>query len=946
MAIQDGKLYAIHFGLAMNKIFQRICYWRKSCFRFSCLFAIFSTLPWLSGAQASYLHGQGGRLYNADNQLVRLGGVNWFGFETSNLNPHGLWARDYHGVLLQIKNLGFNCIRIPFCNAMFRDSAKAVSINFYGTDPVYPRAQTDLNKELQGKKPIEIMDEIIRYAGEIGLAVILDDHSREPDKYMEEKLWYTSMTSEKQWIDDWVMLASRYKNNPTVIGCDLDNEPHGKLTDGGSAWGTGDTTVDWNLAAQKCGNAILSVNPDVLIVIEGVEQVGSKTYWWGGNLEGVGNTPIVLTKPEKLVYSPHEYGPEVFQQPWFDSSSFPSNLEAVWDSAFGYIVKTNRAPLLVGEFGIKDTASFGGKSGTWFKAFIKYMAQQCISWTFWCFNPNSGDTGGLLEYDWVTVEQWKVDALKTYWSIPVYNDRQAPTALVLNPATVAENLPAGASVGVLSAIDPDSGEHFTYALVAGTGADDNAFFQIADSLLKTAQILKYNSKQARSILVKVTDREGLSFQQAFTIQVTPNNHAPSDISLSNASVNERCAPATVVGAFSVTDPDSGQSYSFALVPGVGSEGNGGFSIEGNMLKSAAALDHEATPVCSLRVRASDNGSPAMSIEKVFIITVNDVNEPPVIVSYTPVTDTVVLPLDTTILFTATPKDPETPAESLATGWFLDTAPSVMPLTLAAEGYHKLIYFASDGRTDTVKHSWVLDVRTRTLSVGDTLAIPIPANGVVRFTTGNGARVKITFLSGDYAGKTVRLSILPDTAVSALRPALVVVSIDAGITGAYSAQCEVGHDSIRAFDAFAVRDTQGTSWKLAQHSVDTAAHTVVTGFSSPVVLAVMDERYFLTDVARRRPTSALPSDLTLTVGMGRAGAPLRLRFGIPRKLDGKPLVICLHNFRGQSIFSFSQNQVRAGWFSSELGNGSTGSGIYTCTMRVGVRVKHCPVIISR
>jgi endoglucanase len=92
---------------------------------------------------------------------------------------------------------------------------------------------------------------------------------------------------------------------------------------------TGDTTVDWNLAAQKCGNAILSVNPDVLIVIEGVEQVGSKTYWWGGNLEGVVKTPIVLTKPEKLVYSPHEYGPEVFQQPWFDSSSFPSNLSKV-----------------------------------------------------------------------------------------------------------------------------------------------------------------------------------------------------------------------------------------------------------------------------------------------------------------------------------------------------------------------------------------------------------------------------------------------------------------------------------------------------------------------------------------------------------------------------------------------------------------------------------------
>jgi hypothetical protein len=530
--------------------------------------------------------------------------------------------------------------------------------------------------------------------------------------------------------------------------------------------------------------------------------------------------------------------------------------------------------------------------------------------------------------------------------IMVNDINDTPNALALNPATVAENLPVGAPVGVLSAIDPDSGEHFTYALVTGTGADDNAYFQVVDSLLKTAQVLNYNSKQARSIRIKVTDKGGLSFQQAFTIQVTPNNHAPSDISLSNASVNELCALATVVGAFSVTDPDSGQSYSFALVPGVGSEGNGGFSIEGNVLKTAAALDHESTPACSLRVRASDNGSPAMSIEKVFIVTVNDVNEPPVIVSYTPVTDTAVLPLDTTILFTVLPKDPETPADSLATGWFLDTVRSVMPLTLTVEGFHKLIYFASDVPADTVKHSWVLNVRIRTLSVGDTLVIPIPANGIVRFTTGSGAHVKVTFVSGDYAGKTVRLAVLPDTAVSALRPALAVVSLDAGITGSYSAQCEVGHDSIRAFDAFAVRDTQGNSWKLAQHSVDTAAHTVVTGFSSRVVLAVMDERYFLTDVARRRAMSALPHDLTLTVGMGRAGVPLRLRFGIPRELDGKPLAMCLYNLSGRSIFSFSQNHVRAGWYSSEQGNCSTGSGIYTCTMRVGERVKRCLVIIDR
>lgn len=376
-----------------------------------------------SWLQASYLHAKGSKLYNDKEQVVRLTGVNWFGLETSNLGPHGLWKRDYHGMLIQIQKLGFNCVRIPFCDAMLREGAEVQSINFYGEDPYYPRDITELNKELQGLKPIEILDEIIRYAGQLGLVIILDNHSREPDGYMNEKVWYTETTSEEQWIKNWVSLAKRYKNNPTVIGFDLENEPHAKIADGGSSWGLG-AKSDWNVAAEKCGNAILAENPDVLIIIEGVEQYGSTVYWWGGNLRGVKTAPIKLSKPEKLVYSPHEYGPEVFQQPWFDSPDFPKNMEAIWDDAFGFIVKENIAPLLVGEFGIKDMKSYEGKSGTWFTTFLKYMADNFYSWTFWCFNPNSGDTGGMLSYDWVTIEQWKLDAVKP-WCAPLINEPAA-----------------------------------------------------------------------------------------------------------------------------------------------------------------------------------------------------------------------------------------------------------------------------------------------------------------------------------------------------------------------------------------------------------------------------------------------------------------------------------------------------------------------------------------
>jgi endoglucanase len=383
--------------------------WRRKDFLFRGIAAGSIILSIAFTSFGSYLTARGSKLCNDKGEVVRLTGVNWFGFETTNMFPHGLWARDYHGVLMQIRKMGFNCIRIPYCNEMLRDDAKPDKPNFYGQDSFYLREKTEFNKELADLSPLQMMDEIIRFAGVLGLVVVLDNHSREHDGYMNEKVWYTAKTNEQVWIDDWVMLAKRYRNNPAVIGFDLENEPHGKASEGGSTWAEGNAATDWNGAAQKCGNAILAENPDVLIIIEGVERCLDTSYWWGGNLRGVKKNPIVLSKPDKLVYSPHEYGPEVFQQAWFFSNDFPGNMERIWDDAFGFISKGNIAPLFVGEFGISSLDGYQGKAGTWFKAFLSYMKDNLLSWTFWALNPNSGDTGGMLGNDWVTVVQWKLD---------------------------------------------------------------------------------------------------------------------------------------------------------------------------------------------------------------------------------------------------------------------------------------------------------------------------------------------------------------------------------------------------------------------------------------------------------------------------------------------------------------------------------------------------------
>jgi endoglucanase len=349
----------------------------------------------------------------------RLTGVNWFGFETANLSPHGLWSRDYKSMLKQVKDLGFNCIRLPWCNAIFSGIPSSIQINEYGTDAYTNKA--GLNIDLKGLSSLEIMDKIIQEAKNLGLMIILDNHSREPDGYMNETLWYTAKTPESKWISDWVSLAKRYADYENVVGFDLNNEPHGNLTTGmkpPASWGynvEGYGNTDWRAAAEKCGLEVLKVNPSALIIIEGVENYKGDNYWWGGNLSGVKDYPITTIPKANLMYSPHEYGPEVYNQPWFTASDFPNNLPGIWDQKFWFIQKEKIAPILVGEFGIKGSSAADTSSTAyqWLKKFMDYCGKDC-SWTFWSLNPNSGDTEGLLLYDWVTVSDAKYKLLKQY----------------------------------------------------------------------------------------------------------------------------------------------------------------------------------------------------------------------------------------------------------------------------------------------------------------------------------------------------------------------------------------------------------------------------------------------------------------------------------------------------------------------------------------------------
>jgi endoglucanase len=366
----------------------------------------------LAAAGDGYWSTSGSKIVDASGNTIHMTGANWFGFETSNLMPHGLWSVNYKTFLDTVKSMGITVIRLPYSDDIMANGP-VQSLNTY------------VNPELTGVTTLQLMDAIVNYCGQIGIRIFLDRHR--PNSGGQSALWYISSVSEATWIKNMQTLAARYKGNPTVIGFDLHNEPHAEGTEPastGACWGCGDTNRDWRLAAERGGNAVLQANPDLLIIVEGVSCVsgGIPNYydnipdpqcgWWGGNLSNAGTYPVRLSNPNKLVYSAHDYGMSVSgQQPWFLDSTFPATLVPFWDSMWGYLQKQNIAPVLVGEFGstLQDP-----KDQVWMPALLKYMQDTGMSWTYWCLNPNSGDTKGLFLDDWTTIDHVRYDVIKPF----------------------------------------------------------------------------------------------------------------------------------------------------------------------------------------------------------------------------------------------------------------------------------------------------------------------------------------------------------------------------------------------------------------------------------------------------------------------------------------------------------------------------------------------------
>ncbi|MDY4413909.1 MAG: cellulase family glycosylhydrolase, partial [Ruminococcus sp.] len=290
---------------------------------------------------------------------VWLTGCNWFGYNVGSQVFDGVWSQNMHDMLRQIADHGFNLLRVPMSTELLLQWKNG------DPDPATPKVNEYSNPELtlegiQGGTimySFDIWNQAVAWCRELGIKIMIDIHCAETASAGHQvSLWYTDKYSTEDWLEALEWVSDYYKDDDTIIAMDIKNEPHGTADTPNlmAKWDNSTDLNNWKYAAERGAEAVMKANPNLLVMVEGVEvypkfeegadwtsqNIDYSRYpysyyhhtWWGGNFRGVKDYPLDLGEHQsQLVYSPHDYGPLVFEQEWFKKDFNSETLmEDVW----------------------------------------------------------------------------------------------------------------------------------------------------------------------------------------------------------------------------------------------------------------------------------------------------------------------------------------------------------------------------------------------------------------------------------------------------------------------------------------------------------------------------------------------------------------------------------------------------------------------------------------
>ena len=274
-----------------------------------------------------------GNQFVADGKPIIFHGLNSSDPEKLSRDQH--WNKQYFEVM---KSWGANLVRFP----------------------VHPTTWQKLGKE----KYIALLDEGIKYAGDLGMYVIIDWHSignLKTEKFQSDNY----NTTKKETMEFWDVMSKKYKDNSTVAFFELFNEP---TTSGGKL---GDCTwAEWKRMNEEMISVIRNNGAQTVPLVAGFNWVMSPFIDWGW---------IDPVQAEGIGYVSHPY-PMKRPKPW----------EEKWTADWGFAAK--KYPVILTEIGFCGENDRGAhvpviSDESYGDAITNYTKANKISYVVWVFDP-------------------------------------------------------------------------------------------------------------------------------------------------------------------------------------------------------------------------------------------------------------------------------------------------------------------------------------------------------------------------------------------------------------------------------------------------------------------------------------------------------------------------------------------------------------------------------
>ncbi|OMO81585.1 hypothetical protein COLO4_23500 [Corchorus olitorius] len=366
---------------------------------------------------------------------VKLACVNW----VSHLEPmvaEGLSKQPMDMIAKRIVSTGFNCVRLTWplfliTNDSLGSLTVRQSFQKLGLQESIAGIQTN-NPSIIDVSVIKAFQAVVASLGENNVMVILDNHISKPgwccsnfddngffgDKFFSPDLWITGLTK----------MATLFNGVTNVVGMSLRNELRGSRQN----------QNDWYRYMQKGAEAVHSANPNVLIILSGLN--------YDTELSFIKNRAVNLTFTGKLVFEVHWYG-FTDGEAWLTGN--PNQVcgrvaKDVMNRA-GYLVDQGY-PLFVSEYGV-DQRGTNVNDNRYLNCFLGFAAELDLDWALWTlvgsYYLREGVIGmneyyGILNWNWCEIRNEsfidRIHALQSPFQGPGLSETRVHK-VIFHPAT-------------------------------------------------------------------------------------------------------------------------------------------------------------------------------------------------------------------------------------------------------------------------------------------------------------------------------------------------------------------------------------------------------------------------------------------------------------------------------------------------------------------------------